>query len=413
MSKRDLRLPQVSFAILSSLGTISAAQATECRSLYKHPAVQKVVAEHVARATKARQTDPSLSYDVAKNLDLLSERVTTALRTDYIENSDYPGTRQSKQREAVEATMELGMDALIGCFPSYRAMYAQFIEPQQSRKEAARPSPDGTAPSAMVAACAPVFQHRVAQTIVTEISNDLADILNRNNTTPPPVEAAAKEVSRKLWFKLNSDQPSANERAAWERALDDVAKLDLPTVKRCFPQFAVAADKVAAEWAVIKSERDKKQAEEAAAREQQRQRTASREQEQRDKEARAQADAKTPSGILRRAYEDYVYVGLCQKERQGYAVVHIAPPEMEEARRSVKLIEEKMTAAHRDLDKDALWSQAAQVKIEIGDRYRMAASMFTNLGPEAQRTACQLALSNLRSTLKEISPSAGLPKKDF
>lgn len=412
----------VAIALVALTGT---TRADECSALYKHSSVQKVISDHVERATKARQSNPDLPYDIAKNLDLLSGRVSETLRRDYVDNPRYPGELETKRGNAVDAAMGLGLNALIACFPQYKKLYVSVVEPQQNRRDLANSSPkkpetvassgpsEDSKASVRRPSCSPVFENELAQGFATSVTNDLVRDFERMNWREPDLNGAVNEIKKKIYFKMNSLLFNDPDHARTDRIMQEINNLDIPTAKMCFPQFAAAANKISAEWASLQEEREKKKAEEVASAEREQQRIAAREKEQQDQKAREEAEAKTPRGILRHAYEDYVYLNLCQKERQGYAMVYISAPEMEDARRSVKLIEEKIVSENKDIDKVALWDQASQIKIQLGDRYRNWASMFSGSSGDTQRAACQYALHRLKVKLEEMNPSATKMKKDF
>src|SRR4051794_13293532 len=78
-----VRLPGV---ILALSCNTDVANAADCSPLYSLPAVKRVVTEHAERVFTARKRDPNLPYDVARNMDVLGERITKALRDDFVHN---------------------------------------------------------------------------------------------------------------------------------------------------------------------------------------------------------------------------------------------------------------------------------------------------------------------------------------
>lgn len=401
-----------------------AIHANECSPLYKLPSVQKVVSDHIERATKARQANPDLPYDVARNLDLLTERVTGALRKDYVDNPRQPGELEAKRGAAADAALGLGLDALIGCFPQYKNFYSSVVEPQQKRKALANtPLESGkVAPRSEISkdtkasqpqSCSPIFDNEIARGIATSVTNDLVRDFERMNWRKPDFIGAVGEIKNNLYRKMYPILLESSDHARADRIIKEILGLKIDSAKICFPDFAEAVDKISAEWNVLEAERERKKAEEAASAERERQRIAAREQEKRDQQERAEAEAKTPRGILQRAYEDYVYVSLCRQERQGYAMVYISEPEMEEARRNVKAIENNITADVFDIDKAKLWDQASKIKIQLGDDYRNWAFTYSNATGDIQRAACQFALRSLKSKLNELKPETAQMKKDF
>jgi hypothetical protein len=119
------------------------------------------------------------------------------------------------------------------------------------------------------------------------------------------------------------------------------------------------------------------------------------ERRQAQEQAHLQAiEAAKPINRLAMAYQAYVQVQLCYKQRQGYQIVWVNDVEMDRARRAIKAIEQKFTKDDPSIDTNKLWQ-----------------SVLTPMAVD--QDLCRFSVNQLLATWSQIGPSDFSAEKDF
>lgn len=108
--------------------------AATCSPLYSHPAVEEVIEVHVGRVFQLRRTNPSAPYNVEANVSVLRERINKALNDQYVRNPEYVGSSVQKVQKAGQAVSQFNFDTLVDCFPGYRPVVMQILDPQLAQR---------------------------------------------------------------------------------------------------------------------------------------------------------------------------------------------------------------------------------------------------------------------------------------